>query len=533
MLRLLFALLLVVVPSATFAASGVLEDGLAARNDVELWNTPPEGPNAGSAVVTQKIPLGSQLRLSCDAGQAWCQLDIGVWIARKDVVLNSEAGAALTRDPFLGNWVLPGTKINLRQEGLLDMSGSFMSVQDSDFMTIVIATPSGDAMTSTSVESFDPTGPVTTVTRMTFTMSGPDSLLINSEDATRGARSFTALRKGSAAAAAIEADNERLAAEAKAQRNGTAVPSPTPSPDQGTATPAEPVQRDTTPARPAAGELQSAVVKTAANLRTRPSSNNSSVVRSLPVGTEITVRCEKRWCQIQDDEALWVFADLLRFTGQVAEAPPVEEPAPVEEQAAPAEDVASFAGRWRLSLPGGTTSDMTVAQTDAEVSGSFADGSEQISFAGSAGAERATGSVADSGDGVELVLLGDGATIIVSITGDTPLVATGRRLGDDELKPSENFEGLWEITGPDGTSQASIFQDGETIRGAWQDFRFEGTIAGGRAEVTVRETGADGVPTDSEVKLELVLLGNGTTLAINIVDADGGQSAVVGKRIVG
>lgn len=625
MLRLLVVLLCVVVPGLTFAASGVIEDGLAVR-EAQLWSAPPEGHRADTALVVQTVPSGSRLRVSCDEGQEWCRVDTGSWIRRADVRLERDAGDTQPqREAFLGRWKVPGGRLVVGPGEANGIGGVFLSDDRNLPSTLFKAVLRDGSMVSTEVSAQDPfNNPVEAdLTSITLTPSGPDGLLISAQSKKRGPGQFTAPRMrdddsivGAVPTQAAPAGNAaggpdtwqgswivdfgagrgtvimtlglnpglisgRFETDAavvsfNGRAEGTRMP-PTElfvSPKQGlkasqafdtielallddntlqvnlTGAGANPivatgrrgttqdgtggVQQETTgggsSAAPAAtGGQQSAVVSTAANVRTRPSSSNSRVVRTMKVGTEIQVRCDGRWCQLEDGN--WVFADLLRFTGAVAEETEAasEEAAPDE----PEEEAASFVGRWRLSMPDGSTSDLRIEQDGDAMTGSFANGTERIAFTGSAEGERAAGTVRSSGDDVELALLGAGSMIAVSIGGAPALVATGRRLGDDETDATEDFEGLWAITGPDGASQATIFQDGETVSGVWETFQFEGRIENGRALLTVSETGEDGMASPSDVQLELVLLGNGKTLAINLVDSAGEQTAVTGKRILG
>ncbi|MEQ1770615.1 MAG: SH3 domain-containing protein [Devosia sp.] len=335
---------------------------------------------------------------------------------------------------------------------------------------------------------------------------------------------------------------------------------------------------------------QTATVTISANVRSAPD-KAAAVMGTVQAGRVVNVRCEKRWCQL--DNGGWIFEDLLAFDGSTGAATPVElspapaaqapvelepvpEPAPAaepqtaQEQPAPAVEASSpaepappaqpeptavsepaaaaveapasvaairppdFAGHWLLSMPDGTKGDLNVDQQDISVSGTISASGASVAFTGEASGSRATAVVPKAGSIVDLVLLGAGTAIAVNVASNPPIVATGRRATESEAaaEPAPNFEGLWQLGGAETKTTAVIFQTGDAVKGVWGAFRFEGRITDGHVTATVSAAGADGKLAPNGQTFELVLISDGT-LVINVI-ADGNIASVVaGNRIIG
>lgn len=130
---------------------------------------------------------------------------------------------------------------------------------------------------------------------------------------------------------------------------------------------------------------ESAVVKSAVNIRTAPSSSKSRVVGTLKAGEELTVNCSSRgWCELADGRG-FVAKTFLRLGagGGGKKAAPAEPAAPTETaaatpEAAPVEPAPPpapltggiFDGTWTATTDQGAEGVLQIAQidTDAEAS---------------------------------------------------------------------------------------------------------------------------------------------------------------------
>lgn len=179
-----------------------------------------------------------------------------------------------------------------------------------------------------------------------------------------------------------------------------------------------------------------AIVKSAVNIRTAPSSSNSRVVGALKAGDRVTVSCSKGWCRLSDGRG-YVATKFLRLnagSGGAAEPKPVvEEPAvaettpvaetTVEQPAAAMEAVAApqgdglFNGAWNVNTDAGANAvPLTIAQMGTEAEGRMVIGDITTTMTGNVDGTRFIfnwensqgGKVVIAGDGF-LNLAGDGA----------------------------------------------------------------------------------------------------------------------------
>lgn len=132
---------------------------------------------------------------------------------------------------------------------------------------------------------------------------------------------------------------------------------------------------------PAVALAQPAVVKSAVNIRTAPSSSKSKVIGALKKGDEITVSCSKGWCKLADGRG-YVAQSFLRLGAgggggsaakPAAESEQVATAAPATEAPAPAEPPKPetggiFDGMWNAKTDRGIEAPLSIAQieTDAE-----------------------------------------------------------------------------------------------------------------------------------------------------------------------
>jgi hypothetical protein len=124
---------------------------------------------------------------------------------------------------------------------------------------------------------------------------------------------------------------------------------------------------------------ESAVVRSAVNIRTAPSSSNSRVVGTLKAGEELTVTCRRGWCEIAGGRGFVAERFLRLGAGSggrstpaakpapetpVATAQPEPTPAPVPAPAAP-ETGGIFNGVWVARNDAGAADvTLTIQQVD-------------------------------------------------------------------------------------------------------------------------------------------------------------------------
>jgi hypothetical protein len=124
---------------------------------------------------------------------------------------------------------------------------------------------------------------------------------------------------------------------------------------------------------------ESAVVKSAVNIRTAPSSSKSRVVGTLKAGEELTVNCSNRgWCELADGRG-FVAKSFLRLgaggggTTKAAAAPEPTPAAATETAAAPEpaappapETGGIFDGTWTAATDQGAEGTLQIAQIDTD-----------------------------------------------------------------------------------------------------------------------------------------------------------------------
>lgn len=131
---------------------------------------------------------------------------------------------------------------------------------------------------------------------------------------------------------------------------------------------------------------ESAVVKSAVNIRTAPSSSKSRVIGALKAGDEVTVSCSRGWCKLGDGRG-YVAEKFLRLgaggggsTKAAAAAAP--EPAAAAEPAAAPEPVAPpapetggiFDGAWTATTDQGAGGPLQIAQIDTDATATLVSG---------------------------------------------------------------------------------------------------------------------------------------------------------------
>jgi len=122
---------------------------------------------------------------------------------------------------------------------------------------------------------------------------------------------------------------------------------------------------------------ESAVVKSAVNIRTAPSSSKSRVVGTLKAGDELTVTCSNRgWCELADGRGFVAKSFLRLGAGSGGQAAPVKEavaaepaaaPQPSEPAAPPAPETGGiFDGVWTATTDQGAEGSLQIAQIDTD-----------------------------------------------------------------------------------------------------------------------------------------------------------------------
>lgn len=119
---------------------------------------------------------------------------------------------------------------------------------------------------------------------------------------------------------------------------------------------------------------ENAVVKSAVNIRTAPSSSKSRVVGALKAGDEISVNCSNRgWCELADGRGFVAKKFLRLGAGGGGASQPAEpqQAAATAEAPAPAEPPAPetggiFDGVWTATTDQGAEGPLQIAQIDTD-----------------------------------------------------------------------------------------------------------------------------------------------------------------------
>jgi hypothetical protein len=120
---------------------------------------------------------------------------------------------------------------------------------------------------------------------------------------------------------------------------------------------------------------ENAVVKSAVNIRTAPSSTKSRVVGALKAGDELTVNCSSRgWCELADGRGFVAKKFLRLGAGGGGASKPAEPPqatasteaeAPAEPAPPPAPETGGiFDGTWTATTDQGAEGALQIAQID-------------------------------------------------------------------------------------------------------------------------------------------------------------------------
>jgi hypothetical protein len=130
---------------------------------------------------------------------------------------------------------------------------------------------------------------------------------------------------------------------------------------------------------------ENAVVKSAVNIRSAPSSSKSRVIGALKKGDEISVTCSSRgWCELSDGRG-YVAKKFLRLgagggnTKKAAEpaaaTASTEAPTPAEPPAPPAPETGGiFDGAWTATTDQGAEGPLQIAQIDTDAEATLVSG---------------------------------------------------------------------------------------------------------------------------------------------------------------
>jgi hypothetical protein len=139
------------------------------------------------------------------------------------------------------------------------------------------------------------------------------------------------------------------------------------------------------------GEVLAALTTKPMNLRVGPGMNFDKS-GGLAAGTQVSVRCQQSWCQL-DSDGRWVSKSGLSFNSGTLAVTPIVPANTVQQQAVapPAQQqqtgVPQFAGTWRAVLDTSTVNGV-VSQVGDQVTGTFINERARWQFTGSSGNSR-------------------------------------------------------------------------------------------------------------------------------------------------
>jgi hypothetical protein len=311
----------------------------------------------------------------------------------------------------------------------------------------------------------------------------------------------------------------------------------------------------TAPVAVATGELRQATVTSGVNVRTGPSSNGTRVLLTLEAGTNVDVRCQGRWCQLEDGG--WVFADFLRFGGTV---PAATAPAPVQVATVP--EGASFTGRWVVE--GSSVATIVelnqeenrisgVVETSGEITTRFIGTMERAGHVVAEIVLAEAGHLNPTGKHLELTLLPDGNRLIArasdpdgKVVQETIALREAAQPAAADAPPAAQtpavapavFEGIWIVTTESGQKFIMpTFQLGDDVGGSIQMgktlFEFRGSRDGDSLTARWAMFSADGKKVGNGEDFEMVLFGGDNNIAATIVDTDAKEGTTfTAKRVV-